>query len=61
MEGMETIRETPFGGCIGARILDITTTSTEEFLAGELNHVYFHLDSWADLLRHRWALDGGWP
>lgn len=42
---METIRDTPFGRCIGARILDITTLDKEEFFAGEPNHVYFHLDN----------------
>ena len=45
MADMETIRDTPFGCCIGARILDVTSVSPEEFLAGEGNYVYFHLDN----------------
>lgn len=45
MGDVSTIRETPFGNCIGAKILDITTVETDEFVAGEPNHVYFHLDN----------------
>jgi hypothetical protein len=45
MMGIETIRETPLGRCIGSTILDITTPDTDEFLAGGPNHVYFHLSN----------------
>ena len=40
-EGLQTIRESLFGACIGKRILDITTgdMGTEDW-----NKVYFHLD-----------------
>lgn len=42
MGGASTIRETPFGSCLGARILDITTG---EFGEEDANTVYFHLDN----------------
>jgi hypothetical protein len=44
---MDTIRETPFGSCIGATIIDITADDAEEFLADPKNnnHVYFHLSN----------------
>ena len=39
-DGVETIRDTPFGQCVGARILDITSgEGDDEF------KVYFHLDN----------------
>lgn len=41
-DGVDTIRETPFGGCIGARILDVTTG---DFGDEDQNKVYFHLDN----------------
>jgi hypothetical protein len=44
-ESVPTIRDTPFGQCIGATILDITAVDTEDFLSGEPNHVYFHLSN----------------
>lgn len=44
-DGAETIRQTPFGSCIGARILDITTEEWEDVKRGEPNRVYFHLDN----------------
>ena len=40
MDGVETIRETPFGSCIGQKIMDITTGEGEYE-----NHVYFHLSN----------------
>ena len=40
MDGWETIRETPFGSCIGQKIMDITTGEGEYE-----NHVYFHLSN----------------
>jgi len=42
MEQMETIRDTPFGSCIGRKIMDITTGDEGTEYA---NHVYFHLDN----------------
>ena len=36
----DTIRETPFGSCIGQKIMDITTGEGEYS-----NHVYFHLSN----------------
>lgn len=44
-EGVNTIRDTPLGACIGTTIVDITAVDTEEFLAGGPNHVYFHLSN----------------
>ncbi len=44
-DGVETIRETLFGDCIGAKILDITAVDNDEFLGGEKPYVYFHLDN----------------
>ena len=46
-EVYDTIRDTPLGKCIGATILDITSTSPEDYLAGEedSNRVYFHLSN----------------
>lgn len=41
-EVFDTIRETPFGKAIGARILDITTG---DFGEEDQNRVYFHLDN----------------
>jgi hypothetical protein len=41
----ENIRQTIFGQCIGATILDITTPDTSDFLAGSPNHIYFHLSN----------------
>jgi hypothetical protein len=45
MEKIISIRDTPLKNCIGARILDITGVDTEDFLAGEDNTIYFHLDN----------------
>ena len=42
MDGVDTIRETPFGGCIGRKILDITTG---DFGDEDEYRVYFHLDN----------------
>ena len=44
-DGFETIRETLLGTCIGATIIDITSTDKDEFLNGGPNHVYFHLSN----------------
>jgi len=41
-DGLETIRDTPFGNAIGARILDITTG---DFGEEDQYRVYFHLDN----------------
>lgn len=41
-ETAATIRETPFGGCIGRTILDVTTG---DFGDEDSNLVYFHLDN----------------
>lgn len=44
MAEFDNIRQTALGACIGATILDITATDTEEFLAGD-RRVYFHLSN----------------
>jgi hypothetical protein len=46
-DGVPTIRDTLVGQCIGATILDITTTDTDEFLesGGRENFVYLHLSN----------------
>jgi hypothetical protein len=41
-DGVDTIRETLFGECIGARIVDITTG---EHGSEDADKVYFHLDN----------------
>ena len=42
---VSTIRDTPFGECIGATILDITADDPEEFLASGANRMYLHLSN----------------
>jgi hypothetical protein len=44
-DGVDTIRETPLGNCIGATILDITAIDPDEFLETGKNQVYFHLSN----------------
>jgi len=40
----ETIRETPLGACIGARLMDITSDDKDEIEDGK-SHVYLHFDN----------------
>lgn len=40
-----TIRDTPFGKCIGATILDVTSEEWEDVKAGEPKRIYFHLSN----------------
>jgi hypothetical protein len=39
-----TIRETPFGKCIGARLIDMTADEKDEIEDGK-SRVYFHFDN----------------
>jgi hypothetical protein len=46
-EGLQTIRDTPLGACIGRVLLDITADDTDEFLADpeHKSRVYLHFDN----------------
>ncbi len=45
MDGVDSIRDTLLGTCIGHTLLDITATDTDEFLADGTNHVYLHFSN----------------
>lgn len=46
-EGLATIRETQLSRCLNQRLVDITATDTEEFLATDRkeSQVYFHFEN----------------